>query len=325
MEFESPMHSLQTLEKPPDLSKSKPHEKGEPHSSRQELLRLSVILPVYNEEGIIGPVVRRVASVLEREEKILFEVLVIDDGSTDSSAQEAAGAGARVIQHPVNLGNGASIKTGIRAAKGDLLVLMDGDGQHAPEEIPKLLQGFGKFQMVVGTRIFGLSHRDIANRIYSAFASYVTGKKIPDLTSGFRVVRTEVARRFLYLLPNTFSYPTTLTLSLLRAGYGIHSVPIRVGKREKGSKSKIKPLADGSRFFLIILKIATFFAPLRIFLPLSGLVFLGGISYYLYTFLSFHRFTNMGLLLIVLSSILFSLGLISEQIAQLRFDKSEER
>jgi glycosyltransferase involved in cell wall biosynthesis len=289
--------------------------------------KISVILPALNEAASIGAMIegiRRVATERQRED--LFEIVVVDDGSTDGTGDVAAAAGARVVRHPYTIGNGAAVKAGMRAAGGDLFVLMDADGQHRPEEIPALLDALGEHAMVVGARRpAGHANlpRRIANGLYNRFASYVTGRRIPDLTSGFRVVRAGVAQRFLYLLPNTFSYPTTITLACFKTGLPVRYVPIDARKRT--GKSKIKLVKDGARFFLIILKIATFFSPFRVFFPLSLLSLALGSGYYLYTYITERRFTNMASLLIVQGVILFALALISEQIAQLRFDRSERR
>jgi len=289
--------------------------------------KVSVILPAYNEAGSIGHVLKGIRDLAARREGTdLFEIVVVDDGSSDATAAIAAAEGARVVRHPYNIGNGAAVKAGIREAGGEVIVLMDADGQHRPEEIPLLLDALENHAMAVGARRAqghaGL-HRRIANALYNLLASYVTGRKIPDLTSGFRAVRAGVLQRFLYLLPNTFSYPTTITLACFKTGLPVAYVPIDAQRR--GGKSKIRLLKDGSRFFLIILKIATFFSPFRVFFPLSLLSVLAGTGYYAYTFLTEHRFTNMAMLLIMQGVILFALALISEQIAQLRFDRSERR
>jgi len=289
--------------------------------------KVSVILPAYNEAGAIGEVLAGIEAMAgTRLATDVFEIIVVDDGSTDGTADVARAAGARVVRHPYNIGNGAAVKAGMRAAGGDVYVMMDADGQHRPEEIPKLLDALEHHALVVGARSReGQANvwRRAANGIYNLFASYVTGRTIPDLTSGFRVMRAGVARRFLYLLPNTFSYPTTTTLACFKTGLPVAYVPIQA--RRRTGKSKIRLLRDGSRFFLIILKIATFFSPFRVFFPLSLLSLLIGVVWYAYTFATEHRFTNMSMLLIVQGVILFALALISDQIAQLRFDRSERR
>jgi glycosyltransferase involved in cell wall biosynthesis len=290
--------------------------------------KISVILPALNEAASIGALIEGIDRMAAERQRLgdLFEIVVVDDGSTDGTGEAAARAGARVVRHPYNIGNGAAVKAGMRAAGGDLYVLMDADGQHRPEEIPLLLDALQEHAMVVGARRpagHASIARRVANALYNRFASYVTGRRIPDLTSGFRVVRAGVAQRFLYLLPNTFSYPTTITLACFKTGLPVAYVPIDA--RRRTGKSKIKLLKDGARFFLIILKIATFFSPFRVFFPLSLCSLLLGSGYYLYTYVTERRFTNMASLLIVQGVILFALALISEQIAQLRFDRSERR
>jgi glycosyltransferase involved in cell wall biosynthesis len=213
------------------------------------------------------------------------------------------------------------VKRGIREARGDWILLLDGDGQHPPAAIPSLLVPAERYDMVVGSRggRGGSLHRNFANRVYNRLASYISGKQIPDLTSGFRLVRADIAKDLVYLLPNTFSYPSTITLSMLRAGYAVGFQRFEVRKRR--GRSHVRLLADGSRFFLIILRIATFFAPLRVFLPLSGLLAALGLGWYLVTYLTDGRFTNMALLLLGQATLLFALGLISEQVAALRFQR----
>jgi glycosyltransferase involved in cell wall biosynthesis len=231
-------------------------------------------------------------------------------------------AGANVIRHPYNIGNGAAIKTGMRAARGRLLVLMDGDGQHKPEDIPRLLAEAKRYHMVVGARAKGSKlrfHRYIANVIYNLLASYVTRFKVKDLTSGFRVLSRLEALRYIDLLPNTFSYPTTLTLAFLRSGLTVKYVPIQTLYR--AGQSKISLIKDGVRFLLIITKIATLFSPFRVFLPVSIFFFLGGTANYFYTYVTQHRFTNMSVFLLTTAVIIFMLGLISEQIALLRMER----
>ncbi len=285
--------------------------------TQEKKYKVTVLLPAFNEEKAIVTTVRRI-----KELHPDFEVLVVDDGSTDNTMQAAMDAGANVWPHPYNIGNGAAIKTGLRCAKGDWVLMMDADGQHKPEDIAGLLEHKDKFDMVVGARSRGSKtslHRDIANKLYNWFASYVTKFDIKDLTSGFRLVKTEVARQFIYLLPNTFSYPSTLTMAYLRSGRSVKYIPIQTLARK--GKSKIKLLSDGTRFFLIISKVATLFSPFRVFMPISVALFVTGVFYYLYTFITAGRFTNMSALLFTSSLMIFMMGLISEQISQMRYDR----
>ena len=300
-------------------------EAGRKGSSRPKIRRVSVVIPTYNEAGAIGDMVERIEKAVASHENAIYEIIVVNDGSTDDTGLAARKAGARVVDHPYNIGNGGAVKTGIRQARGDIIVCIDGDGQHCPEFIPTLVEALDRYHMVVAARTLegqASLARALANWIYNRFASYITGFPVQDLTSGFRAIRGDVMRRYLYLLPNTFSYPTTITLATLRAGFSVFYLGLPTHSRQ--GRSKLKPLEDGARFLLILMKIATLFAPLRIFLPLALFIFMTGVGYYVFTFFTEHRFTNMGLLLIVLSFLMFSLGLISEQIAQLRFDRSEE-
>jgi len=281
---------------------------------------VSIIIPAYNEAETMGDVVTKVIDIYPD-----FEVIVVNDGSTDDTATVAKDAGALVYSHPYNIGNGAAVKSGIRFASGKILVFMDGDGQHDPKDIEKMLEYFPDFDMVVGARPKGYQAswgRALANKVYNWLASYVSKFTIQDLTSGFRAVKSDIAHNFLYLLPNTYSYPTTLTLAALRDGRSVKYVPINTECRKKG-KSKIKIFRDGIRFFLIITKICALYSPLRIFLPVSFMMFCLGLGYYLYTFFAWHRFTNMSALLFTTSILIFMMGLISEQICQMRFERSE--
>ncbi len=293
---------------------------------RTKTPRISVVMPAFNECDVIGDIIKQIRVVVEEIDES-YEIIVIDDGSADDTAQIARSAGATVIQHPYNIGNGAAIKTGIRAARGSILITLDGDGQHDPNDIPKLLENLGPYDMVVGSRNSEsdtAAHRDVANMVFNSLASYVAGRKIEDLTSGFRAVKTHIARQFVYLLPNTFSYPSTLTLSVVRAGYSLGYQPIRFARRIGNTKSKINPLRDGLRFLMIILKIAVFYAPLKIFVPLSALIFLLGVAYGLMRIFLLHApYGQTSALLLSTAVLTFMVGLVSEQIAQLRFDRSE--
>jgi glycosyltransferase involved in cell wall biosynthesis len=283
---------------------------------------ISIIVPVFNEAGKLQELLNNIRALRLANS----EIIVIDDGSTDGSSDAAMAGGANVIRHPYNIGNGAAIKSGIRAARGRFLIFMDGDGQHRPEDIPKLIAESRNYHMVVGARAKGSKrrfHRYAANGVYNLLASYVTRFKVKDLTSGFRLLSRFDALQFIDLLPNTFSYPTTLTLAFLRSGLTIKYVPIQTLYR--AGQSKISLVTDGVRFLLIITKIATLFSPFRVFLPVSLFFFFGGIANYAYTFVMQHRFTNMSVFLLTTAVIIFMLGLISEQIALLRIERQPAR
>ena len=280
---------------------------------------LSIVIPAKNEAATIADVV---ASA--RSEYPEAEIIVVDDGSTDATADLAEAAGASVVRHPESLGNGAAVKSGARAATGEILALMDGDGQHDPRELGKLLAKLDEgYQMAIGARDTG-SHasvgRWVANGLYNEIASRLTGSRIVDLTSGFRAVRASMFNQFLYLLPNGFSYPTTITMAFLRSGYPVCFEPITAA--ERSGKSHIRPIRDGIRFLVIIFKIATLYSPLKIFLPVSALFFVTGLGYYVYTYFTQGRFTNMSMLVISASVIIFLIGLISEQITALTYSRS---
>ena len=280
---------------------------------------LSIIIPAKNESGAIAGLITDIRRLHPD-----VEILVVDDGSEDDTAELAETAGATVLRHPISLGNGAAIKAGARAATGDTLVMMDGDGQHQAEDIARLVAKLDEgFDMAIGARDSG-SHAGVgrlaANGLYNVFASMISGHRILDLTSGFRASRAEYFKRFLYLLPNGFSYPTTITMAFLRSGFPVTFVPIKALQRT--GKSHIRPIRDGLRFLAIIFKIATLYAPLKVFLPISGLFFVSGIGYYAYTFVTQGRFTNMSMLILSASVIVFLIGLISEQITALTFTKS---
>lgn len=277
---------------------------------------LSIILPAKNE----APGLKHLLPEL-RERFPAAEIVVVNDGSTDNTVEVCTSNEVTLVTHKYSRGNGAAVKAGARAASGEIFVFMDADGQHKPEDIARLLEAIEDgHDMAVGARSsesqasFG---RSIANAFYNRFASRLTGQKIDDLTSGFRAVRGSMFREFLYLLPNGFSYPTTSTMAFLRAGYTVTYIPIVANARE--GKSHIHPLKDGVRFLVIIFKVATLYSPLKIFVPVSGLIFMTGIGYYLYTYLTASRFTNMGALLLISSILIFLIGLISEQITTLMY------
>ena len=287
---------------------------------------VSVIIPAYREGSIIGEVVEKTRRVMEATGHS-FEIIVVDDGSDDETPLQAEKAAVRVIRHPYNIGNGAAVKTGIRNARGRIFVTMDGDGQHNPADIPRLLEHIEHYDMVVGARTGDSEsqfHRNLANRVYNLFASYICKRKIKDLTSGFRAIRADVAKQFLALLPNSFSYPTTITMGVIRAGFSLAYVPVTTSRRV--GKSKIRLLGDGSRFLLIIIKIATLFSPLRVFLPVSAVMFLGGLGYGIFRIIFMGgRYGPTSSMLMTMAVVIFMVGLVSEQIAQLRYDRSERR
>jgi glycosyltransferase involved in cell wall biosynthesis len=276
----------------------------------------SIVIPAYNEAAAIGAVVRDLlASAAWRE------ILVIDDGSTDDTGAQAAAAGARVIRHPYNKGNGAAVKTGIRHASGSHVLIIDADGQQAPADAIRLVSQLGPYDLVVGARSArsqATTARRLGNSLLNGIASYLTEQPIPDLTSGFRAARRECLLEFLHLLPNGFSTPTTTTLAFMKAGYSVRFEPVEAARRR--GVSKIRLGADGVSFFLILLKVITIFSPLRIFLPISLSAFVVGAAYAAWTIATQSHVTNSSVLLILLSVVIFLVGLISEQISSLRFE-----
>lgn len=276
----------------------------------------TVVIPAFNE----GEAIARVVSDL-RGDAPWHDVLVIDDGSSDDTAARASASGARVIRHPYNKGNGAAVKTGIRQSDSAFVVVIDGDGQHRPADAVRLVSHLGSYDLVVGarsTRTHASFGRRIGNSLLNRLASYLTEQRVPDLTSGFRAARRDILMEFIHLLPNGFSTPTTTTLAFLKAGYSVRFEPIDAAQRE--GMSKIRFGSDGFRFFLILLKVITIFSPLRIFVPISLLAFLVGAGYAAWTIATQSHVTNSSVLLIVLSVIIFLVGLISEQISSLRFE-----
>jgi Glycosyltransferases involved in cell wall biogenesis len=280
------------------------------------LSRISIILPAKNEAAALKDLLPRLTAAQPGA-----EIIVVDDGSTDDTRAVCAAAGVQCLSSPYSMGNGAAIKRGARAASGEILVFMDGDGQHDPADIERLLGRLEQgFDMVVGARDWesqaGVG-RGVANTVYNWLASKMTGHTVADLTSGFRVTRAEKFREFLHLLPNGFSYPTTSTMAFFRSAYGVAYEPIKAGQRV--GKSHIKPLKDGVRFLLIIFKIATLYSPLKLFFPASAFFFIIGCANYARTFLMEGRLTNGSALMWSASVIVFLIGLISEQITALTY------
>jgi glycosyltransferase involved in cell wall biosynthesis len=283
---------------------------------------LSIILPAKNEAQSL----QRLLPELQ-EEFPDAEILVVNDGSTDNTEEVCAANGVRVVSHRQSKGNGGAVKAGARAATGRIFLFMDADGQHKPADIHLLIQSLESgHDMAIGARTRGSQAsvgRGIANTFYNWFATRMTNQSIPDLTSGFRAVIGSKFREFLYLLPNGFSYPTTITMAFFRAGYSVDYIPIVAEKRE--GKSHIRPIKDGIRFLIIIFKVATLYSPLKVFVPSSGILFLMGIGYYLYTYITASRFTNMGALLLTTAFLVFLIGLVSEQITCLIYKDSGQK
>ncbi|MHA3103361.1 glycosyltransferase family 2 protein [Acinetobacter sp. ANC 3791] len=280
------------------------------------MVKISVVLPAKNEAGAIGQTIEQILAL-----QLVDEVIVVNDGSTDHTLQVAEQAGAKVISHPYSKGNGAAIKTGARHAQGEIVIFMDADGQHDPVDIPRFIEKLEQgYDLVVGARQKGSQAslgRGFANAFYNKLATYMTEHQVEDLTSGFRAVRAEKFREFLYLLPNGFSYPTTSTMAFFRAGYSVTYIPIHAAKRI--GKSHIHLFKDGTRFVLIIFKIATLYSPLKMFLPFALLLFVLATGWYGYTLYEYRRFTNMSALLYTGSIMIFLMGLISEQITTLMY------
>lgn len=281
---------------------------------------LSIILPARNEAvGLAGflPALKAAFPAAE--------IIVVNDGSTDDTADVARSHGATVLTHPYSMGNGAAIKSGARHARGSVLVFMDADGQHRVEDVQRLLEKLDEgYEMAVGARHWETQAslgRSLANRIYNRLASYMTGRRIEDLTSGFRAVRARHFRRFLYLLPNGFSYPTTSTMAFFRSGLPVAYVPIRALQR--AGKSHIRLIEDGLRFLVIILKIGTLFSPMRLFLPVSAGLFTLALSYYAWTYFNYHRFTNMSALLFLSSLLCFLIGILAELVSSLHYKEAD--
>ena len=274
------------------------------------------MIPALNEAAAIGDVISRL-----RAEAAWREILVVDDGSTDGTGARASDAGADVVRHPYTKGNGAAVKTGIRRAKGDYVLIVDADGQHQPSDARRLADRLGEYDLVVGARTSATQAtipRRIGNATLNALASYLTGRAIPDLTSGLRGARRQYLVDFLHLLPNGFSTPTTTTLAFLRAGYNVTFE--RVAARDRVGHSKIRFASDGATFFLILLKVITIFSPLRVFVPVSAAAFLTGSLYGVVNFWLYGRVPNGAVILILFAVIVFLVGLVSEQISSLRFD-----
>jgi glycosyltransferase involved in cell wall biosynthesis len=290
------------------------------HEVNEGMEKITIILPAKNEAPSLVSLLPEL-----RRQMPEAEIIVVDDGSTDNSVETCKANQVKVISHPYSMGNGAAVKTGARAAQGDILVFLDADGQHKPEDVTRLLDKLTEgYDMVVGARNRKSQagpHRAAANGFYNRLASWMVNKRIDDLTSGFRAVKASKFRKFLYLLPNGFSYPTTITMSFFRAGFPVAYLPIIAPPRVGTSHMKL--FRDGVRFLLIIFKIGTLYSPLKLFFPISLGFFFSGLSYYLYTYFTIHRFTNMSALLFITSVLVFLMGLVSEQITNITYRDTE--
>ena len=279
----------------------------------------SVIVPAFNEAEAIGGVVAALRAGAD-----WHEVIVVDDGSSDQTGERARQAGAIVVRHPYNKGNGAAVKSGIRRATGEHVLIVDGDGQHRPGDAARLVSRLADYDLVIGARSSATQAtlaRRLGNAALNGFAGYLAGRRIPDLTSGFRAARRTCLLEFLHLLPNGFSTPTTTTMAFLKAGYSVAFEPIEAERRT--GQSKIKLARDGAKFFLILLKMITIFSPLRVFVPVSLFTFLAGALYAVWTVWSQSHVTNSSVLLIMLAVVIFLVGLVSEQISALRFESRQ--
>jgi len=277
---------------------------------------VSVVIPACNERAVIGEVVKELAAAAA-----WHEIIVVDDGSTDGTGDEARRAGARVVRHPYNKGNGAAVKSGIRAATGEFILIIDGDGQHKPSDAIALVAQLGDYDLVIGARSAETqagARRRMGNAALNRLASFLTEREIPDLTSGFRCARREYLLEFLHLLPNGFSTPTTTTLAFLRAGYNVTFHPIEA--RTRTGVSKIRLSRDGPKFLLIVLRVMTIFSPLRVFLPIAGASFAVGVLYGAWNLAVHAKIPNGSVLLIMFAVVVVLIGLVSEQISALRFD-----
>jgi glycosyltransferase involved in cell wall biosynthesis len=277
---------------------------------------ISIVLPAKNEAIALAILLPKLQAAQPEA-----EILVINDGSTDETDQICAKNAVRSVRQAYSMGNGAAVKRGARESAGDIIVFLDADGQHDPDDIKRLVSKIEQgFDMVVGARNWagqaGLG-RGVANTVYNRLASWMTGFHVLDLTSGFRAVNAAKFKEFIHLLPNGFSYPTTITMAFFRSAYTVAYEPLAVHQRI--GKSHIRPIRDGLRFLLIIFKIATLYSPLKLFIPTSVFFFLMGLGNYLYTFVTIHRFTNMSALLLSAAVIVFLIGLISEQITALMY------
>ena len=286
-------------------------------------MKLSIIIPVYNEregiEAFLGELIEYTKGF-----NFPYEIIVVDDGSTDGTSERLRDFKSEnlvIIRHKHNIGNGGAVKSGIRNARGEYVIMIDGDGQHYPKDVGRILEKLEEdYHLVVGARDLKSQasfFRAIGNIIYNKLASYVADFDVKDLTSGLRGAKTETIKKFLYMFPNGFSYPSTSTLAMLKAGYSVCYIPIKTRKRK--GKSKINLIRDGLKFFNIIAKITTLFSPMKIFFPVSFMLFLAGIVHFFYRLIVSGKYTLFTGILILASLFTLLMGLISEQISTLYY------
>jgi len=277
----------------------------------------SIIIPVYNEEQGLRVVLNRLKELSADNN---WEVIVVDDGSTDNSVEIANSIGFKVLRQPYNKGYGAALKAGIRIASSEILIFMDGDGQHNPDDIPKLLEEMEHYDMAVGTREKGQRQdwiRKPGKWFLSRVVNFLSGIKIPDVNCGFRSIKKKCAEEFMALYPNGFSFSTTVTLATVKAGYSIKYIPIQVHSR-KGRKSTVKQGSDGMRTLLLILRCIVLFNPLKVFFPISAFLFIFGTVFTLYSLVTYLKISNSAIIILLFALIIFFFGLIADQLSVIR-------
>jgi glycosyltransferase involved in cell wall biosynthesis len=280
------------------------------------MFEISVIIPTYNEsENIIG-LIDEVQSQLEGYD---YEIIVVDDGSDDKTSEIAKEHNCHVLKHEQNRGYGASLKSGIRLAKSDYIAITDADGTYPNERLPELMSYLPEYDMIVGARIGANTHIPLIRRpakwVLGLLANYLTGTKIPDLNSGLRVFKKELHEKYWGIFPNGFSFTTTITMASLCNNFLVKYIPIDYYKRE--GKSKIRPIADTIGFFSLVMRTILYFNPLKVFLHLSILIFLLGMSVLLYTSLILGRVMDITSIVILLSSMqILAIGMIADVVVK---------
>jgi glycosyltransferase involved in cell wall biosynthesis len=289
-------------------------------------IKISVVLPCYNEHEIVGRLLDDIlveCDAISSSSDVIFEVIVVDDGSTDGTARALERHGKRItiVRHPYNLGNGAAVKRGILESKGEFVLLMDSDGQHPPQNIRPLVEAIAEYDMVVGSRTAMCNtavHRNFGNYILRKTAEVLADRKIPDLTSGFRIVKRHLLLEYYHLLPEKYSYPTTITLALLRSGRFVRYYPFDNIQRREFGKSNIKPIRDAMRFFNTMLRITMLFNPQRIFMPMSIALFATGCICGLYQFIVTNAIRSASVILFISALFMLTVGLLADQLSQIR-------